>query len=242
MGTVHQLQQFHIPFDAENFMQTHKDCPQDLPLLQKLWKMVQPAAFWREELITNNDGTTLTLANHVLSIESCYVSKGLAQCKRATILALTIGPALPLFSAQAAQDGRLYEASVADYLGSHAVELFADAFCTYLQQQAIPKGLYATLRYSPGYGDWALSAQKDIFAFLHHCQNYIQLNALYLMEPVKSITAIVGWSPEWQKPEYPRGERNAFCNGGHNCAACVTWACRKNRSNNNSKNKRRIVT
>lgn len=227
MSVVHQLQQFHIPFDAETFIETHKDCPQDLPLLQKLWSMVQPSVFWREEQITKNDGVRLSFADNALSIESCYVSKGLAQCKRATIMALTIGPTLPIFAAQSAAEGRLYEASVADYLGSHAVELFADAFCVYLQQQAIPKGLYATLRYSPGYGDWALPAQKDIFAFLQHCQNQIQLNELYLMEPVKSITAIIGWSPEWQKPEYPRGEHNAFCNGGHNCAACVTWACRK---------------
>lgn len=227
MSIVHQMQQFHIPFDAETFMQTHKDCPQDVPLLQKLWKLVQPVAFWREEAITGNDGTTISLANDALAIESCYVSKGLAACQRASILALTIGAALPAFSAQAAAEGKLYEASVADYLGSHAVELFADTFCTFLQQQAIPKGFYATLRYSPGYGDWALSAQKDIFSFLHHCQNQITLNELYLMEPVKSITAMIGWASEWQKPEYPRGEHNAFCNGGHNCAACVTWACRK---------------
>lgn len=227
MGMVNQLHQFHIPFDAELFMQTHKDCPQDAALLQKLWQMIQPAAFWREEAITRNDGDHLLLSNGVLDVKSCYVAKGLSQCKRATIMALTIGAALPSFAQQASLEGRLYEASVADYLGSHAVELFADAFCTYLQQQALPKGLYATLRYSPGYGDWALAAQPDVFAFLNDCQNKILLNENYLMEPVKSITAIIGWSSQWQKPEYPTGEHNAFCNGGHNCAACVTWACRK---------------
>ncbi|MBO5140618.1 MAG: hypothetical protein J6B76_08215 [Peptococcaceae bacterium] len=230
MGTVNHLQQFHVPFDAEQFIQSHKDCPQDVPLLDALWKMVHPAVFWREELIAENDGVCLRLYHNTLCVQSCYVAKGLAQCSRATVLALTIGSALPQFAANAAAEGRLYEAAVADYLGSHAVELFADAFCAYLQQQALPKGMYATLRYSPGYGDWALSAQPDIFQFLNGCRNKIQLSENYLMEPVKSITAIMGWSDKWQKPEYPHGEHNAFCNGGHNCAACVTWACRKVRN------------
>ena len=227
MGVVNHLQQFYIPFDAEHFIESHKDCPQDVALLQKLWRMVRPAVFWREDAIVQNDGFRLVLGSGDFSVESCYVAKGLAHCKKATVLALTIGEMLPAFAAEAANEGRLYEASVADYLGSHGVELFADAFCAYLQQQAVPKGLYATLRYSPGYGDWALSAQPNVFAYLNGCQNKIQLSENYLMEPLKSITALVGCSDTWQKPEYPKGEHNAFCNGGHNCAACVTWACRR---------------
>lgn len=230
MGIVNQLQQFYVPFDAKSFIASHKDCPDDVALLQKLWNLVTPMAYWREEPISRNDGETLVLGNDLLRVESFYVCKGLAQCSRATMLALTIGSTLPLYAEQATKEGRLYEASVADYLGSHAVELFADAFCAYLQQQALPKGMYSTLRYSPGYGDWLLSAQKDVFSFLNGCQKKITLSETYLMEPVKSITAIIGWSSQWQKPEYPRGEHNAFCNGGHNCVACVTWACRKGHS------------
>ncbi|MBQ2860442.1 MAG: hypothetical protein IJE80_04705, partial [Peptococcaceae bacterium] len=121
MGTVNHLQQFHVPFDAEQFIQSHKDCPQDVSLLDALWKMVHPAVFWREELIAENDGACLQLYDNTLCVQSCYVAKGLAQCSRATVLALTIGSALPQFAANAAAEGRLYEASVADYLGSHAV-------------------------------------------------------------------------------------------------------------------------
>ena len=227
MGNVHHLQKFFVPFDVQQFIKNHADCPDDPELLQELWRKVTPSVFWRDEVISGNDGDVLTLGNGSMSIASCYVCKGLAQCSRATVMALTIGPWLPDEARRSAQEGSLYRGTVADYLGSHGVELFADAFCQYLQQQNLSKGLYATLRYSAGYGDWALSAQPDVFAFLDQCGNQIQLSDNYLMEPVKSITAIIGWSDQWQKPEYPRGEHNAFCNGGHNCAACVTWACRK---------------
>ncbi len=227
MSMVHHLQAFHVPFDAEQFIASHADCPNDPQLLQELWKLVKPTAIWRDEAIQNNNGDTMILGSDDLSIASCYVCKGLAQCNKATMMALTIGTALPNEARRCAEHGQLYRSTVADYLGSHAVELFADAFCSYLQQQALPRGLYATLRYSPGYGDWALDAQPGVFAFLDNCKGHIQLSENYLMEPVKSITAIIGWSNQWQKPEYPRGEHNAFCNGGHNCAACTTWACRK---------------
>ena len=234
MGAVNQLHRFYVPFDAESFIAQHKDCPQDTVLLNRLWKLVQPAVYWREEPIASNDGAVLVLGNDALRITSCYVCKGLASCSRATIMVLTIGEGLPAFAAQAAADGRLYESAVADYLGSHAVELFADAFCRYLQQQAAPKGLYATLRYSPGYGDWTLLEQPAVFAFLNDCQQKVRLSENCLMEPVKSISAIVGWSSVWQQPEYPKGEHNSFCNGGHNCAACVTWAFRKGIRNSNT--------
>ena len=227
MGIVHHLQQFHLAFDAQAFIASHHDCPDEPELLQELWQLVAPAIFWREEPIRSNDGDQLVLGNDELCIASCYVCKGLQQCKRATIMALTIGPALPGEARRAAESGQLYRSTIADYLGSHAVEQLAESFCQYLQQQALSRGLYATLRYSPGYGDWALTGQADVFAFLNQCQGKIQLSDNFLMNPVKSITAIIGWSSQWQKPEYPRGEHNSFCNGGHNCAACVTWACRK---------------
>ncbi len=227
MGIVHHLQQFHLAFDAQAFIASHHDCPDEPELLQELWQLVAPAIFWREEPIRSNDGDQLVLGNDELCIASCYVCKGLQQCKRATIMALTIGPALPGEARRAAESGQLYRSTIADYLGSHAVEQLAESFCQYLQQQALSRGLYATLRYSPGYGDWALTGQADVFAFLNQCQGKIQLSDNFLMNPVKSITAIIGWASQWQKPEYPRGEHNSFCNGGHNCAACVTWACRK---------------
>ena len=228
MGVVHHLQQYNLPLDVEAFIAAHKDCPDEPAVLKELWQMVRPSIFWREEAITSNDGDTLVLGNGELSIESCYVCKGLQQCKRATVMALTIGSSLPDEAQCCARQGQLYRSAIADYLGSHGVEILAESFCTYLQQQALPRGLYATLRYSPGYGDWALTSQPDVFRFLNHCQQQIHLSENYLMEPVKSITAIIGWSNQWQQPEYPVGEHTGFCNGGHNCAACVTWACRKN--------------
>ena len=57
-------------------------------------------------------------------------------------------------------------------------------------------GLHPVPRFSPGYGDFPLEAQKDIFRTLD-CSRKIglTLNESLLMSPSKSVTAIVGLSP-----------------------------------------------
>ena len=51
MGVVNHLQQFYIPFDAEHFIESHKDCPQDVALLHLLFRnrlqIPFPRIFWR---------------------------------------------------------------------------------------------------------------------------------------------------------------------------------------------------
>lgn len=227
MSPVHQLLHYHLALDIEEFIASVPACPHEPELLTELWQLVQPFLFWREAAITARTAEQLSLAEGELVIPSVYVAQGLAQCQRATVMALSIGSALPLEAEHSAAVGQLYRSSLADLLGSHGVELLAESFCQYLQQQALSSGKFATLRFSPGYGDWPLAEQRQILAFLDHCQGRIQLSEHHLMEPVKTITAIIGWANQPQQQAYPKGERNAFCNGGHNCAACTTWACRK---------------
>jgi len=227
MSIVQHLSHYHLPLDVDDFMLKVKECPHEPDILQQLWQLVKPFIFWREEPITSHKHGSIILGDNDLIIPSIYVAQGLAECQRATVLAFSLGQALPHEAEKCAERGELYRSSLADLLGSHGVEMLAESFCNYLQQKALVSGKFATLRYSPGYGDWALAEQREVLRFLDNCQGKIQLSENYLMEPVKSITAIIGWSNQPQRQEYPQGEHNGFCNGGHNCAACTTWACRK---------------
>ncbi len=69
--------------------------------------------------------------------------------------------------------------------GTACVEALCDTFCAEFPD--------ATARFSPGYGDWALAAQRDVFRLLapsHHIG--VCLNDSLLMTPVKSVTAVIG--------------------------------------------------
>lgn len=226
MSQVHYLQHFNLPLDLAEFIQSTPGCPDEPELITWLWAQLTPKVYWREAPIISHAPGKVQVGE--LGIDSVYLAKGLAQCHKATVLAVTIGQALPQATSKAFAQGEMYLGAIGDLVGSHSVEALADRFCAYLQGLALPQGLFPTLRYSPGYGDWAMPGQKDLMDFLQHCRGEIRLNENYLLEPVKSITALVGWSHTWQKPQYPQGDHGSgFCNGGHNCAACTTWACRK---------------
>lgn len=225
---IHYLNAFAPDFQWQKFAQATPGVPEDEELIQSLWQLARPQVVWREGRITSRADYLLTIDDGAMTIDSAYVAQGLAQCERVTVMALTLGPTLPETASRQLAEGELYRGTIADLLGSYGVELLADDFCAHLSQQALPQGLYSTLRYSPGYGDWPLDGQRSLLEYVACPQLGVRLTDNFMLEPVKSITAIVGWSHTWQKPQYPSGVHGSgFCNGGHNCAACVTWACKR---------------
>ena len=55
--------------------------------------------------------------------------------------------------------------------------------------------MYLTIRYSPGYGDFPLSFQKEILDFLDAYRKIgLSVTPNYIMIPRKSITAVLGIS------------------------------------------------
>ena len=75
-------------------------------------------------------------------------------------------------------------------IGAERIETLCDAFCKDISSEL---GVTLKPRFSAGYGDLPLEAQKDIFRVLD-CSKKIglTLNDSLLMSPTKSVTAIVG--------------------------------------------------
>jgi len=196
--------------------------------LLELTAFIRPKVFWRELIIDDIANSRISFDNGALVIESVYVSLGLKKCHKTTLFAITLGQELPQYAEACQAEGRLWEGTIADIFGSHAVEMLADRFHNHLKGRNLPKGLFSTLRFSPGYGDWELKEQQKIIPYLEAGQ-VIKVTENYLLQPVKSITALLGWADFPQEANYPQGERGrGFCGGsGGNCAYCTTWACRK---------------
>ncbi len=74
-------------------------------------------------------------------------------------------------------------------IGAERIEALCDAFCNDLRLQKNE----TSPRFSPGYGDFPLSFQTEIFKVLDLPRKIgISLNSALLMSPTKSVTAIVG--------------------------------------------------
>jgi len=198
----------------------------------KVWELaecIRPVVYWADFPLKICGGNRVILGEDALSINSFYLARGLKGFARATLMAATIGDALPGYSDICVREGRLWEGTVADILGSLAVDAVVRKFCRLLSTQKEDSGLYPSLRYSPGYGDWSLEDQALILSLLDTGPE-ITMGPGCLLEPVKSVTVLVGWSVGLKQDIYPVGDREkGLCQGTGSCSSCRTWACIKDR-------------
>ena len=103
--------------------------------------------------------------NEDVTLESESLCRNLSGCKRALLLAATIGPSCDMLvrraAVKSAADSAVYQAA-----GAAAIEAFLDSENDRLRKEYEADDLYLRPRFSPGYGDLKLDHQKDWFRLL----------------------------------------------------------------------------
>lgn len=132
------------------------------------------------------------------SFVSADLCKNLAACDKAVVFAATVGLGIDrLISAY----GRLSPSKSLTFqaIGAERIEALCDEFCAFLSAELSCYGAPCP-RFSPGYGDFSIEHQREIFRVLD-CYRKIglSLNDSMLMSPSKSVTAIVGISSQTPK-------------------------------------------
>jgi len=79
-----------------------------------------------------------------------------------------------------------------DVVGSETAEAAADLMQDDLVKSAAESGLKITNRYSPGYCGWNVSEQHKLFSLVPYNFCGIRLTESALMDPVKSVSGIIG--------------------------------------------------
>ncbi len=147
--------------------------------------VVQGRVCWRE-MEVQVTGDTVCLEGTVWT--SHKLAQRLSGCGKAVVFAATVGLALDRLIVRY---GHLSPAKglMLQALGAERVETLCDIFNEEMQTR------YGSMqpRFSPGYGDLPLTAQRDLFKLLE-CPRRIGLflNESLLMSPTKSVTAIIG--------------------------------------------------
>ena len=177
----------------------------------RLTQAVTPRWVWRVFHVKRTfDGEGLEGTNLTLTGEMAH--KMLADCAQAVLLACTLGAGFEtmLRSEQARSMAR---AAMLDVCGSAWVE----AGCDQAEGEISARfpGLYLTDRFSPGYGDLPLGLQKEICALLDAQRRLgVQVTDSLLMNPTKSVTAVIGLS---ERPQPARIRGCGFCNLRGSC-------------------------
>lgn len=127
-----------------------------------------------------------------LVIESQNLATNLKGCERAVLLAATIGRAAD-FMIKKYSVANMAKAAIVQAAGAACIESYVDEVEQSIREDANRRGLYLRPRFSPGYGDFALEHQKDIFRMLEcHKRIGVTLTEGNLMMPSKSVSAVIG--------------------------------------------------
>lgn len=109
-----------------------------------------------------------------------------------SIFMCTAGEEIGLRSSRSMKEGDLLRGYVYDIVGSEIAEAAADLLQTDLEKNALLEGRKITNRYSPGYCGWDVAEQKKLFTLLPGEYCGIRLTESALMDPVKSVSGIIG--------------------------------------------------
>jgi hypothetical protein len=113
---------------------------------------------------------------------------------RIAVAVATVGAGISELSERYGRDGDLLAAWIADAIGSWAADAAADAVTDRLGAHARP-GETVTLRYSPGYCGMAITQQSVLFELVDADAAGVTLLPSMLMQPLKSVSGIVGFGP-----------------------------------------------
>jgi hypothetical protein len=114
---------------------------------------------------------------------------------RVAVFVVTVGEAISRRAVATRQGGDAFGACVIDAFGSWAAEASAEALMEHIQchlrdQEAL------TLRYSPGYCGMTMSLQRKLFRLVNADSVGVKLLPSLLMQPLKSISGLVGLGPK----------------------------------------------
>ena len=169
------------------------DAPELDTLLQECMDEVERKLVYH---ICYREFAVVRYASHLdlgfIKTESVGLKKNLSGCESIVLFAATVGMEIDRLIARYAilspTKSLLFQA-----IGAERIESLCDTFCREIAEEKAMIGFKTYPRFSAGYGDFPLEAQKEIFAVLD-CPRKIglTLNQDLLMSPSKSVTAIIG--------------------------------------------------
>lgn len=179
---------------------------------EALCAQVQPRYIYRVCGLERPDGE-ICLAGTAVVLRGETAARMLKTCDQAVLLACTLGVRFDrALTAMQARD--MARAVILDACGSALVERGCDEAERELAAR-LP-GRYLTDRFSPGYGDLSLSAQRDVCAALDTPRRLgLYVTESLLLNPVKSVTAVIGLS---DRPQMARIRGCAYCRMREQCA------------------------
>lgn len=161
-----------------------------------------------------NPETGIVASNPPLQIEGSTIRKHLEKSERVYVMAVTVGEGVELRSAELFKEGNYTLGLLVDAAATTAVEQVADQVNAIIDKEAAKAGYTTTWRFSPGYGNWDLTIQKELARSIGTEKIGLSVTDTFLLFPRKSVTAIIGCMPKGEQIKTKRG-----------CTSCTQKEC-----------------
>jgi|WetSurMetagenome_2_1015567.scaffolds.fasta_scaffold91347_2 hypothetical protein len=130
--------------------------------------------------------------NHTLFFPGKIVTTQLKKSTSAALFICTAGPEISKLSKRFFAEGDLLGGYVLDVIGSVVVERAMDKIQDFLREEMNALGIGISDRYSPGYCNWDVADQQKLFSFFPANFCGVSLSESSLMDPIKSVSGIIG--------------------------------------------------
>lgn len=139
----------------------------------------------------NKENTSVYIGNQIFNIRKIVFSQ-IKKSESAAFFLCTAGSEIGKRSRIAMNERDLLKGFIFDVTGSEIVEAAADLMQEELAGSAEKEGKKITNRYSPGYCGWDVAEQHMLFRCMNGNFCGIRLTESALMDPVKSVSGIIG--------------------------------------------------
>jgi cobalamin-dependent methionine synthase I len=139
----------------------------------------------------DNDKKLVEINNITFNIKK-IVFQQIKKSDSVAVFLCTAGEDIGIMSRKAMQSKDLLKGYIYDVIGSEIVEAATDLMQDELEKSVVSTGKKITNRYSPGYCGWDVAEQFKLFQLLPENYCGIRLTESALMDPVKSISGIIG--------------------------------------------------
>ena len=129
-----------------------------------------------------------------ITVNGGNLVRNLKGCHEIVMMAVTIGQG-PDRLVRRAEIRDMLKAYIYQAVGAAMAESWCEEVNALIKEEAAKRNLFTRPRFSPGYGDFPLSVQKDFERILAMPKSIgVSLSESLLMTPTKSITAVIGLS------------------------------------------------
>jgi hypothetical protein len=165
-------------------------------------ELIKPIVIYKELAVESYAHETLTLSDGS-KLTGEYVKKFLHNSTKVIIAACTISEDLQDRVDEIVDNDIVYALAL-NGAGSSAVEKLATDICDYFEKNAEAEGLTTTVPLNPGMIGWPVEiGQNQIFNILSSESDEIVINQNAIMHPFKSLSFVIGVSPENQEKVTP---------------------------------------